>query len=95
MLVCMLLVVGRIARHAVAARTGVEEERRLGCLAPGVFVLRFGRALLSHNNYIFSCHLCVFLCASEYTEIETHSLRRHRQPTRDVRIRKTTGVQPS
>ena len=73
MLVCMLLVVGRIARHAVAARTGVEEERRLGCLAPGVFVLRFGRALLLHNNYIVSCHLCVFLCASEYTEIETHS----------------------
>ena len=60
MLVRMLLVVGR-SSPAVAARKDVEEERRLGCRAPGVFVLFFGRALLPHDNYIFSA-LAVFLC---------------------------------
>ena len=76
MLVRMLLVVGR-SSPAVAARTDVEEERRLGCRAPGVFVLRFGRALLPHDNYIFSAlYFCVsFVCAcarpSPSTDIET------------------------
>ena len=65
MLVCMLLVVGRSSPCAelatVAARTGVEEERRLGCRAPGVFVLRFGRALLPHDWIIISFLLCIFV----------------------------------
>ena len=56
MLVRMLLVVGR-SSPAVAARTDVEEERRLGCRSPGVFVLFFGRALLP---YVFSAlYFCV------------------------------------
>ena len=74
MLVCMLLVV---ARSTVAARTNVEDERRLGCLAPGVFVLRCGRAAcrrrLFCHTIIISFLLCIFVCArpSPSTEIET------------------------
>jgi len=62
MLVRMLLVVGR-SSPAVAARTDVEEERRLGCRAPGLFVLRFGRALLPHDNYIFFSAMYFCVCA--------------------------------
>ena len=81
MLVRMLLVVGR-SSPAVAARTDVEEERRLGCRAPGVFVLRFGRALLPHDNYIFSAlYFCV--CAPPPSE---YRLRyRSRETPRDTR----------
>ena len=78
MLVCMLLVV---ARSTVAARTNVEDERRLGCLAPGVFVLRFGRAACRRRLF---CHTIIIsflssvrfdFCArgvlSPYTETPT------------------------
>ena len=55
MLVCMLLVV---ARSTVAARTNVEDERRLGCLAPG-----FGRAACRIISFLFCASLfCVLSC---------------------------------
>ena len=92
MLVRMLLVVGRSSPRSPRGRAWRKSAGSAALRRACLFFVSV--ALFCHTiNYIFCCHLCVFLCASarEYgTAIERHSPRHD-----NVCIRKTTGVQPS